>query len=51
VTVSGQAVDLALSVPESQIEALVNSAQAQVKPVAARRNSGQLQNGEVRGRK
>jgi hypothetical protein len=49
VTVSGQAVDLALSVPESQLEALVNSAQAQVKPVAARRNNGQPQNGELRG--
>ena len=51
VTVSGQAVDLALSVPEAQLEALVNAAQAQVKPVAARRHAtGQLQNGELRGR-
>jgi len=48
VTVSGQSVDLALSIPESQLETLVNSAQTQLKPVAARRNGGEPQNNEIR---
>jgi hypothetical protein len=48
VTVSGQAVDLALSIPEAQLETLLNSAQASVKPVANRRNGLSPQNGEIR---